>query len=176
MASRAPYASERKQHDDDGDWKRGVERPSWNPRHPLQDVRRNQAGKEEGRNSAPDNSVPLIKVFAHRFHGARFYALLNAAQCLRQVVRALCWLIYADATLWAYAWPTVEDRRGLKYKVGTTTRAHVAEGEYANDANGEKRENGHPTVIGEPGMGSPTPGQYADGHQARPQKQVPGSQ
>jgi hypothetical protein len=72
MASRTPDAAERQQHHDDGDWKRGVECPSWNPCHPLQDVRRKQAGKEEGRNYAPDNSVLLIKVFAHRFHGARF--------------------------------------------------------------------------------------------------------
>jgi hypothetical protein len=88
---------------------------------------------------------------------------------------ALCRLIHADATLWACAWTTVEDRRGLKNKVGTTSGAHIAKGEYANDADCEKREDGHPKVISEPGMGSPTPGQYADDHQARPQKQEPGS-
>jgi hypothetical protein len=86
MASRTPYAAERQQHDDDGDWKRGVERPWWNPCHQLQDVRRNQAGKEEGHNYAPDNSVLLIEVFAHRFHGARFYSLWSAAQCSRQIM------------------------------------------------------------------------------------------
>jgi hypothetical protein len=75
MASRAPYAAERQQHHDDGDRECGGEHPSWNPWHPLQDVRRNQAGQEEWRNYAPNNSVPLIKVFAHRFHGARFYSL-----------------------------------------------------------------------------------------------------
>jgi hypothetical protein len=86
MASRTPYAAERQQHHADGDWKRGVERPPWNPCHPLQDVRRNQAGKEEGHNYAPDNSVLLINVFAHRFHGARFYSLWSAAQCSRQII------------------------------------------------------------------------------------------
>jgi hypothetical protein len=86
MASRTSYAAEHQQHHDDGDWERGAERPSWNPCHPLQDVRRNQAGKEEGRNYVPDNSVPLIKVFAHRFHGARFYSLWSAAQCSRQIM------------------------------------------------------------------------------------------
>ena len=80
-ASRTPYAAERQQHHDDGDWERGVERPSWNPCHPLQDVRRNQARKEQGSNCAPDNSVSLIEVFAHRFHGARFYSPWSAAQC-----------------------------------------------------------------------------------------------
>jgi len=83
IASRTPYAADQEQHHDDGDWERGLERPSWNPRHPLQDVRRNQAGKEEGDNYAPDNSVSLIKVFAHHFHGARFYSLWSAAQCVR---------------------------------------------------------------------------------------------
>ena len=86
MASRTPYAAKRQQHDDDRDWKRRVERPWWNPCHPLQDVRRNQAGKEEGHNYAPDNSVLLIEVFAHRFHGARFYSLWSAAQCSRQIM------------------------------------------------------------------------------------------
>jgi hypothetical protein len=86
IASRTPYAAERKQHRDDGDWERGVERPSWNPCHPLQDVRRNQAGKEEGHNYVPGNSVPLIKIFAHRFHGARFYSLWSAAQCSCQIM------------------------------------------------------------------------------------------
>ena len=86
MASRTPYAAKRQQHQDDGDWERGVERPSWNPCHPLQDFRRNQAGKGEGHNYAPDNSVPLTKVFAHRFHGARFYSLWSAVQCSRQII------------------------------------------------------------------------------------------
>jgi hypothetical protein len=88
MAARTPYATERQQHHDDGDWDRGVERPTWNPCRPLQDIRRNQAGKEEWHSYAPDNSVPLIKAFAHRFHGARFYSPWNAAQCSRQI-RAL---------------------------------------------------------------------------------------
>jgi hypothetical protein len=89
---------------------------------------------------------------------------------------ALRRLIHADAALWAYAWTTIQDTWGLKHKVGTTTWAHIAKGEYANDANGEKGEDGHPEVIDQPGVRSPTPGQDTDGHQARPQKQVPPSQ
>ncbi len=81
IASRTPYAAERQQHNHDGERKRGTESPPWNPCHPLQDVRRNQADKEQWYNHAPDNSVPLIKVFAQRFHGARFYSLLSGAQC-----------------------------------------------------------------------------------------------
>jgi hypothetical protein len=45
VAPRTPYAAERQQHHDDGDWERGTESPPWNPCHPLQDVRRNQADK-----------------------------------------------------------------------------------------------------------------------------------
>jgi hypothetical protein len=81
MASRTPYAAECQQHYDEGDWERGVERPSWKPCRPLQDVRRNQARKGQEHNYAPDNSVLLIKVFAHRVHGARFYSQWSAAQC-----------------------------------------------------------------------------------------------
>jgi len=64
-----------------------------NPCHPLQDVRRDQAGKEQGHNYAADNSVPLTKVFAHGFHGARFYSLWIAAQFSRLNI-ALRRLVY----------------------------------------------------------------------------------
>jgi hypothetical protein len=96
MASRAPYAAEHQQRHDDGERERGVERPPWNPCHALQDERRENSSKEQGHNYASDNSVPLIKVFAHRFHGARFYSLRCAAQYSRQIT-ALHWLVDAYA-------------------------------------------------------------------------------
>jgi hypothetical protein len=87
MASGTSYAAERQQHYDDGDRERGVERQPWNPCHSLEDYRRDQASKEQRHNYTPDDSVSLTKVFAHRFHGARFYSLWSAAQCSRQPER-----------------------------------------------------------------------------------------
>jgi hypothetical protein len=87
MASGTSYAAERQQHYDDGDRERGVERQPWNPCHSLEDYRRDQASKEQQHNYTPDDSVSLTKVFAHRFHGARFYSLWSAAQCSRQPER-----------------------------------------------------------------------------------------
>jgi hypothetical protein len=80
MASRAPYASEHDQRDHNGDGKRDGKHPLWNPCHTLQGERRQQRGEEQGHNHAPKDSVLQIKVFAHRFHGARFYSLWSAAQ------------------------------------------------------------------------------------------------
>lgn len=87
MASGTSYAAERQQHYDDGDRERGVERQPWNPCHSLEDYRRDQASKEQRHNYTPDDSVSLTKVFAHSFHGARFYSLWSAAQCSRQPER-----------------------------------------------------------------------------------------
>jgi hypothetical protein len=87
MASGTSYAAERQQHYDDSDRERGVERQPWYPGHSLEDYRRDQASKEQGHNYTPDDSVSLTKVFAHRFHGARFYSLYSAAQCSRQPER-----------------------------------------------------------------------------------------
>jgi hypothetical protein len=150
--------------------------PPWNPSHTLQNVRRSQAGKEEGHNYAPDNSVTLIKVFAHSFHCARFYSLFDAAQCSRPVVMALRRFIHADTALWAYAWTPINDGCRFQYKATPATWASETKAEYANHTDGEKGEDGHPTVISEPRTGSPTAGQYSDGQQAHPQKSEPPAQ
>jgi len=92
---------------------------------------RNQAGKEEGHNRAPDNSVPLIKVFAHRFHGARFYSLWSAAHCSRQIM-ALHRLVEDYSAMGDSNCParldSVEDTSGSERRVSTRSCLSPASG------------------------------------------------
>jgi hypothetical protein len=80
VAARAPDSSDCDERNRNGNGERGFERPPSNPCHMLEDDRSYQRSKGQGRSHKSDCFVPLIKVFAHRFHGARFYSLWSATQ------------------------------------------------------------------------------------------------
>lgn len=85
----------------------------------------------------------------------------------------LLWVVHAGTTLWAHAGQTTEYRCRLRHEALATTRADEAKSEYADDADGEKGQDGHPKVVLQPGMRPPTACQYSDGHQPQPKKTKP---
>jgi hypothetical protein len=86
------------------------------------------------------------------------------------------WLVNASAALWACTWAPIEYRRRLHQKAATAAGANEAVAEYANDADQEKAEDGHPKVVVKPCGGSPGSSEYADGYQADPEKPIPPAQ
>jgi hypothetical protein len=85
-------------------------------------------------------------------------------------------LVNADAALWACTGAPTEYRRRFQHEAATAAWANEAIAEYANDADQEKAEDGHPKVVVNPGGGSPASSKYADRYQADPEKPIPPAQ
>jgi hypothetical protein len=81
---------------------------------------------------------------------------------------SVLWLVNADAALWACTWTPTKYRRCLHREAATAAWANEAIAEYANDADKEKAEDGHPKVIVKPSGGSPASSEYPDSNQADP--------